>query len=82
MAVALGVDPIHFGIMIVVNMEIRMITPPVGLNLCVAAGITKAGLGEMSSAVVPWLLAMLGFLLLITFVPAISTALPTALGMM
>ncbi|HPE03416.1 MAG TPA: TRAP transporter large permease subunit, partial [Thauera sp.] len=81
-AVALGIDPIHFGVMIVVNMEIGMITPPVGLNLFVASGITKAGLTEMSKAVMPWLYTMLAFLMMVTYIPSISTFLPRALGMM
>jgi len=80
--VALGIDPIHFGVMIVVNMEIGMITPPVGLNLFVASGITNAGLTEMSKAVMPWLMTMLVFLLMITYIPVISTFLPKALGVM
>ena len=82
LAEALGIDPIHFGVMIVVNMEIGMITPPVGLNLFVASGITKAGLTEMSKAVMPWLYTMLVFLMMITYIPSISTFLPRALGMM
>ena len=81
-AVALGIDPIHFGVMIVVNMEIGMITPPVGLNLFVASGITKAGLTEMSKAVMPWLWTMLAFLMIITYIPSISTFLPKAMGIM
>ena len=81
-AMKLGIDPIHFGVMIVVNMEIGMITPPVGLNLFVASGITKAGLTEMSKAVMPWLYTMLAFLMMITYIPSISTFLPRALGMM
>ncbi|MCX8146333.1 MAG: TRAP transporter large permease subunit, partial [Azovibrio sp.] len=81
-AVALGIDPIHFGVMITVNMEIGMITPPVGLNLFVASGITHAGMTEMSKAVLPWLYTMLVFLIMITYIPEISLALPRALGMM
>jgi C4-dicarboxylate transporter DctM subunit len=81
-AMKLGIDPIHFGIMITVNMEIGLITPPVGLNLYVASGISKLGLTAMAKAVGPWLLTMLVFLMLITYVPIISTWLPTALGMM
>jgi C4-dicarboxylate transporter DctM subunit len=68
-AMSLGIDPIHFGIMIVVNMEIGMITPPVGLNLYVASGISKMGLTECTIAVWPWLLTMLVFLMLTTYVP-------------
>lgn len=81
-AVKLGIDPVHFGIMIVVNMEVGMCHPPVGLNLYVASGITRMGITELTVAVMPWLLAMLVFLLAITYVPAISTFLPRMLGMM
>ncbi len=81
-AVKLGIDPVHFGIMIVVNMEIGMCTPPVGLNLYVASGITKMGITELTVAVTPWLVTMLIFLMLITYVPAISLGLPRLLGMM
>ena len=60
--VKLGIDPVHFGILIMVNMEIGMCHPPVGLNLYVASGITKMGITELTIAVWPWLLTMLGFL--------------------
>ena len=78
-AVALGVDPVHFGIIMVVNMEIGMCHPPVGLNLYVASGITKMGITELTVAVLPWLITMLGFLLLITYVPQLSLWLPRLL---
>ena len=81
-AVALGIDPVHFGILIVVNMEVGMCHPPVGLNLYVASGITKMGITELTIAVWPWLLTMLAFLALVTYVPAISLWLPRTLGMM
>ncbi|CDK99378.1 TRAP-type C4-dicarboxylate transport system, large permease component (dctM subunit) [Magnetospirillum gryphiswaldense MSR-1 v2] len=81
-AMKLGIDPIHFGILIVVNMEVGMCHPPVGLNLYVASGITKMGISELTVAVMPWLLAMLGFLMLVTYVPAVSIWLPKTLGMM
>ncbi|UDM18234.1 TRAP transporter large permease [Vogesella sp. XCS3] len=81
-AVALGIDPVHFGILIVVNMEVGMCHPPVGLNLYVASGITKMGITELTIAVWPWLLTMLVFLGLVTYVPAISLWLPKTLGMM
>jgi len=80
-AMSLGIDPVHFGILIVVNMEVGMCHPPVGLNLYVASGIAKMGISELTVAVLPWLFTMLAFLLLITYVPAISLALPRALGM-
>ena len=75
-AVALGIDPVHFGIIMVVNMEVGMCHPPVGLNLYVASSITKMGLSELTVAVLPWLLTMLGFLLIVTYVPQISLWLP------
>jgi len=79
-AMKLGIDPIHFGVLITVNMEVGMCHPPVGLNLYVASGITKMGISELSVAVMPWLIAMIGFMLLITYVPAISLWLPRLLG--
>jgi C4-dicarboxylate transporter DctM subunit len=81
-AVKLGIDPIHFGILITVNMEVGLCHPPVGLNLYVASGIAKMGITELTVAVWPWLLTMLAFLVLVTYVPGISLWLPRALGMM
>jgi C4-dicarboxylate transporter, DctM subunit len=81
-AMQLGIDPIHFGILIVVNMEVGMCHPPVGLNLYVASGITKMGITELTIAVWPWLLTMLAFLLLVTYWPPLSLWLPRQLGMM
>lgn len=80
-AVKLGIDPVHFGILMVVNMEVGMCHPPVGLNLYVASGITKMGITELTVAVWPWLFTMLVFLALVTYWPALSLALPHALGM-
>jgi C4-dicarboxylate transporter DctM subunit len=81
-AMKLGIDPVHFGIIMVVNMEVGMCHPPVGLNLYVASGITKMGITELTVAVWPWLLSMLAFLVVITYVPILSTWLPRTLGMM
>lgn len=81
-AISLGIDPVHFGIIMTVNMEIGMITPPVGLNLYVASGITKLGLTDMSKAVGPWLITMLVFLLIVTYWSPLSLWLPRTLGMM
>ena len=81
-ALKLGVDPVHFGIMMVVNMEVGMCHPPVGLNLYVSSGITKMGITELTVAVWPWLLTMLVFLVLVSYWPALSIWLPRALGMM
>lgn len=75
-ATKLGIDPVHFGILIVVNMEVGMCHPPVGLNLYVASGITKMGITELTVAVMPWLLTMLGFLALVTYWPTLSLWLP------
>ena len=81
-ATALGIDPIHFGVMITVNMEIGMITPPVGLNLYVASGVARMGMTETTVACFPWLLTMLGFLMLLTYWPTLSLWLPRTLGML
>jgi C4-dicarboxylate transporter DctM subunit len=81
-AVRLGIDPVHFGILIVVNMEVGMCHPPVGLNLYVASGITKMGITELTVAVWPWLMTMLAFLALVTYWPTLSLFLPRMLGML
>lgn len=74
-AVSLGIDPIHFGIIMVVNMEIGMITPPVGLNLFVASSLTGLSLKDVVISVLPWLIVMLVGLVLVTYIPQISLAL-------
>lgn len=79
MAMQLGVDEIHLGVLMTVNMEIGMITPPVGLNLYVASGISHLGLTETTKACAPWILVMLLYLILITYVPQISLWLPNML---
>jgi C4-dicarboxylate transporter DctM subunit len=80
-AMKLGIDPVHFGIMMVVNMEVGMCHPPVGLNLYVASGITKMGITELTVAVWPWLLTMLVFLGIVTYWPGLSLWFPRMLGM-
>ncbi len=75
-ALKLGIDPIHLGVVLVVNMEIGMVTPPVGLNLFITAGITGHSLAWVLKAALPWLLILLLFLMLITYVPDISLFLP------
>jgi C4-dicarboxylate transporter, DctM subunit len=82
MAARLGVHPVHLGILMAVNMEVGLCHPPVGLNLYVASGITKMGITELTMAVLPWLLTMLIFLAMVTYIPAISLWLPHALGML
>jgi C4-dicarboxylate transporter DctM subunit len=81
MSAALGVHPVHLGILMAVNMEVGLCHPPVGLNLYVAAGITKMGIGELTVAVLPWLGTMLIFLAMVTYIPEISLWLPRLLGM-
>ena len=75
----LGIDPVHLGIIMVVNLEIGMVTPPVGLNLFVTAGITKMSILGVARAALPWTLILLAFLILITYVPAITMVLPNLL---
>jgi C4-dicarboxylate transporter DctM subunit len=81
-AIKLGIDPVHFGIMMTVNMEVGMCHPPVGLNLYVASGITKMGITELTVAVWPWLLTMVVFLIIVTYWPPLTLWLPKMLGMM
>jgi C4-dicarboxylate transporter DctM subunit len=78
-ATQLGIDPIHLGVIMVVNMEIGMVTPPVGLNLFVTAGVTKMNLMQVTRAALPWLSVLLVFLVMITYIPAITLALPNAI---
>jgi C4-dicarboxylate transporter DctM subunit len=78
-AVELGIDPIHLGIIMVVNMEIGMITPPVGLNLFVTAGVAQMSVMAVVRAALPWVGIMFLFLILVTYVPILSTWLPTSL---
>jgi C4-dicarboxylate transporter DctM subunit len=80
-AVKMGVHPVHFGILMAVNMEVGLCHPPVGLNLYVSSGITKMGITELTIAVWPWLLTMIGFLLVITFWPGLTLWFPHLMGM-
>ncbi len=77
-AIQLGIDPIHLGIIMVVNMEIGMITPPVGLNLFVTSGVANMPMMSVVRAALPFLAVLFVFLILVTYVPWISTFLPTA----
>jgi C4-dicarboxylate transporter DctM subunit len=81
-AVALGIHPVHLGILMTVNMEVGLCHPPVGLNLYVASGIAKMGITELTIAVWPWLATMLVFLVIVTYVPELSLWLPRVLGML
>jgi len=75
-ATQLGIDPIHLGIIMVVNMEIGMVTPPVGLNLFVTSGVTGMSIMQVTRAALPWLSVLLIFLILVTYIPQISLFLP------
>jgi C4-dicarboxylate transporter DctM subunit len=76
-AIELGIDPIHLGIIMVVNMEIGMITPPVGLNLFVTSGVAGMPMMSVVRAALPFLAVLFVFLILVTYVPILSTFLPT-----
>ncbi len=75
-AMELGIDPIHLGIIMVVNMEIGMITPPVGLNLFVTSGVAGMPMMRVVKAALPFLAVLFFFLILVTYVPILSTWLP------
>jgi C4-dicarboxylate transporter DctM subunit len=82
LATKLGINPVHLGVLMIVNTEVGLCHPPVGLNLYIASGIAKMGISEITVAVLPWLCAMLIFLGLVTYVPEISLWLPHMLGML
>lgn len=76
-AIELGIDPIHLGIIMVVNMEIGMITPPVGLNLFVTSGVANMPMMSVVKAALPFTAVLFVFLIMVTYIPIISTWLPT-----
>jgi len=78
-ATQLGIDPVHLGIIMVVNLEIGMVTPPIGLNLFVTAGITKMSITQVVRAALPWTMILLVFLAMVTYIPAITLFLPELL---
>jgi C4-dicarboxylate transporter, DctM subunit len=81
-AMTLGINPVHLGILIDVNMEVGLCHPPVGLNLYVASGISKLGITELTKAVWPWLVTMIVFLVLVTYWPELTLFLPRVMGML
>jgi len=81
-AAGLGIHPVHLGILMTVNMEVGLCHPPVGLNLYVASGIARMGITELTIATWPWLVTMLIFLALVTYIPELSLWLPRLLGML
>jgi len=78
-AMEMGIDPTHLGVLMIVNMQIGLVTPPVGLNLFVTASVAELSLEETIKASFPWLLVLLGVLILITYVPWISLVVPNLL---
>ena len=70
------IAPIHYAIIVTVNMELALLTPPIGLNLYVLSSISKAPITTVIRGVTPFIVLMLGLLVLVTYVPAISTWLP------
>jgi C4-dicarboxylate transporter DctM subunit len=79
-ATALGIHPVHLGIIMTVNMEIGMITPPVGLNLFVTSGISQLPVTAVIRAALPWLVVLFLALVIVTYVPWVSLVLPQWLG--
>jgi tripartite ATP-independent transporter DctM subunit len=77
---AIGVDPVHFGVIMVLNLMIGLVTPPVGLCLYVVSGIAKVPIADVVRELAPYLLALIVVLMIVTYVPAVSTWLPHALG--
>ena len=75
-ATSMGIDPVHLGIIMVVNLEIGMVTPPVGLNLFVTSGVAKMPIEQVIVAALPWLMILLSVLIIVTYVPAVSMFLP------
>lgn len=75
----LGIDPMHFAVVMVINMEIALLTPPVGLNLFVIANISNTPLMQVTRGTLPFVVVMLALLVLITYVPVISLWLPNLL---
>ena len=80
--VSLGMDPVHFGVVLIFNMCIGSMTPPVGSVLFVGCGITKMSLEKVSVMLLPYFLVLIAILLILTYVPAISLVIPEAMGLM
>jgi len=81
-ALELGIDPIHLGVVMVLNMQIGLVSPPVGLNLFVTSSVSGLSLEKVIKSSLPWLLVLLFVLVIITYIPWFSLVLPRALGLM
>lgn len=75
----LNIDPIHFGVMLVINMELALMSPPVGLNLFVISNISKIPLSQVLRGTMPFFFLMVGLLIVVTYIPVVSTWLPNLL---
>jgi C4-dicarboxylate transporter DctM subunit len=78
-AMAMGIDPVHFGIIVIVNIELGLVTPPVGLNLFVASGVSRQPVVEVFYGALPWMTVTVTVLMLVTFIPSLSLFLPDLL---
>ena len=76
---AMGIDPVHFAVIMVVNIELALLSPPIGLNLFVMSNVTGRPVGEVLRGTIPFFLIMLVLLILVTYVPILSTWLPETL---
>ncbi len=81
-ATQMGIDPIHLGVIMVLNMQIGLVTPPVGLNLFVTASVAKMPMEDVIRAAIPWLMVLLSVLIIITYVPIVSLIVPSLLGVL
>ena len=81
-ATQMGIDPVHLGIIMVLNMQIGLVTPPVGLNLFVTASVANMSMEEVIQAALPWLMVLLSVLIIITYIPGISLIVPSLLGVL
>jgi C4-dicarboxylate transporter DctM subunit len=79
-ALSLGIDPVFFGVLMVVNLAIGCITPPVGLDLFVVSSITKISIDKIMKDISPYLIALLAVLFIVTWIPDIILFLPRLLG--
>ena len=73
----LGIDPVHFGLVMVLNLMVGLLHPPMGMVLFVLARVARMSLERTTMAILPWLVPLLGSLILITYVPSIALWLPT-----
>lgn len=80
-AMDMGIDPVHLGVIMVLNMQMGLVTPPVGLNLFVTAGVAKMPMEQVIQASLPWLIVLLAVLIVITYIPWVSLVIPQTLGL-